>query len=695
VIQWTIGTTTVRNPDRLRDGLKLFAEQFAGKPWDEEHQARFFDALVARAIYETDPDAHGRMRPARKQEHARKWISVLNQLGFCYAYKGSGETAKLTPAGEALIRSSLQEPEVFLRQIWKYQKPAPLPNQNGPSFEGVQVRPGWLALKIAYELHRAGLTGISREEMTLYLTTTLRNEEADLALERIQKYRAERNRVTGSVAKRNLFGAALRLRVRELIAGEHRDRRRKLETLAEECRQSPAYARSLDADSVLDDLVRGGKGARTQKAQECKRALLEGLGSGAALETLEERLEAYHDRLRMDTLKDYADLTSRYLRKTGLFTIHGDKLAVIEDRLPLIEELLEAPPVFHDDEAYLNELWAADTPRLPTDDVAFLKREIRTLTELQDQVVQEYPELTLRLFSPPRARSNDPEELRAHAHSLRQNVTLLREMQFFHQQSDPKQVQDILETFDQIERRELLGGEAYRPAYYEWAVWRLMLAISAPRDGKRAMEALPETTRGFKVDEAMQPLHHAAAGAPDMVFPFQKYLLVVEVTLNTRENQWSAEGEPVPRHVGMVQSGELSRPVYGLFVAPTIEPNTALTFHRCRHYVNGRIADLAIMPFTTDQIKELARAYLRQPFGPDELLILLERLDRIRQEEENPLRWLSAIPGEITQWVFELTTEARRHGENPMDIFQGNGDIGLFSKEGSPCLRASVVKGGL
>lgn len=659
MIQWTIGTTTVRNPDRLRDGLLLFSERFAGKPWDETAQAAFFDGLVERRIYETDPEAYARMRPNRKQEHARKWISVLNQLGFCYAYKGSDGPAILTPAGQALLKSPQNEGEAFLRQVWKFQKPAPLPNQNGPSYEGVQVHPGWLSLKIAHDLNALGLGGISREEMTLYLTTTLRNEEAESALERIQRYRAERGKVTGSVAKRALFSEALRMRVRELIAVEHRARRDRLEALSEESRRSPAYARSLDADAILDDLVRGGKGARTQKAQETKRALLEGLNSGAELDALADRLESYHDRLRMDTLKDYADLTSRYLRKTGLFTIQGDKLAVIEDRLPLIEVLLENPPAFHEGDDYLHDLWAADSPRLPTDDAAFLKREIRTLTALQEKVVQEYPELTLRLFSPPRTRSNDAEELRAHANALRQNVALLREMEFFHRQSKPEEIRDILATFQQIERRELLGGEAYRPAYYEWATWRFMLAVSAPRDGRRHLEALPETTRGFRVDEAMQPLHHAAPGAPDMVFTFREYVLVVEVTLNTRDNQWSAEGEPVPRHVGAVQAGQLSRPVYGLFVAPTIEPNTALTFWRCPHYVNGRITDLSVLPLTTEQFKDLARVYLRTPYGPDELRTLLERLNALRREEpSDPMRWLGQVPAQIAEWSYGLAADS-------------------------------------
>jgi hypothetical protein len=654
MIQWTIGTTTVRNPDRLRDGLKLFAEEFEGRPWDETSQARFFDGLVTRGIYETDPKLFERMRDNRKQEHARKWISVLNQLGFCYAYKGGDRPATLTPAGEALLKHPLDESEIFLRQVWKYQKPAPLPNQNGPSFEGVRVRPGWLALKIACELHRAGLTGISREEVALYLTTTLRNSEAETALERIKKYRAERGRVTGNVPRRNLYRAALRLRVRELLSGDHQARRRRLEILSEECRRSPAFARSLDADLALDDLVRGGKGARTQKAQECKKDLLEKLCGRAPLEMLEERLETYHDSLRMSTLEDYADLTSRYLRKTGLFTIHGDKMAVIEDRLPLIEELLEEPPDFKEGADYLGDLWAGDTPRLPTDDVVFLKREIRSLTELQEKVVEDYPELTLRLLAPPRARSSEPAELRAHAAALRQNVALLREIQFFHKQAEREQIEDILSTFDQIERRELLGGEAYRPAYYEWATWRLLLAVSSPKNGRRFLEVLPEETRGFKVDLAMQPLHHAAAGAPDMVFPFRDYVLVAEVTLNTRENQWSAEGEPVPRHVGAVQAQQATRPVYGLFVAPVIEPNTALTFHRCRHYVNGKICDLAILPFTTAQLKDLARVGLRRSFGPEELLRLIERIDRLRLREADPLRWLSGISGCIAEWREEI-----------------------------------------
>ncbi len=658
MIQWTIGTTTVRNPDRLRDGLSLFAEGFAGRPWDEERQAAFFDALVAHRVYETDADAHARMKTPRKQEHARKWISVLNQLGFCNAYKGGGSLAELTPAGEALLRSPQTESEVFLRQIWKYQKPAPLPNQNGPSFAGVEVRPGWLSVRIACDLHTAGLGGIAREEMTLFLTTTLRNADAPDTLERIQRYRADRKRVTGAVAKRQVFAAALRARVRELLGDEHAARREKLEALAVEGRRSPSFLRSFEADALLDDLVRGGKGARTRKAQETKRALLDGLAARESPEALQERLEAYHDRLRMDTLKDYADLTSRYLRKTGLFTIRGDQLAALEDRLPLIETLLEEPPAFRADEAYLDELRAADLPRLPTDDVAFLRKEIRLLTEQQERVVEQYPELTFRLFSPPRSRSADPDELKGHAEALRQNVALLREMQFFHRQSEPAELEETLATFDAIDRRELLGGEAYRPAYYEWAVWRFLLAISAPRDGRRALDALPETTRGFKVDEAMQPLHHAAAGAADMVFPFAEYALVVEVTLNTRENQWSAEGEPVPRHVAMEQARR-SKPVYGLFIAPVIEPNTALTFHRCRHYVNGRIADLAIMPLTTDQFRELIRAYLCRPFGPQEFLVLIRRLDESRGAEENPLKWMTAIAALLRDWIQEHTEGAR------------------------------------
>ena len=104
--QWTIGSTTVRNPDRLREGLQALNDFFKGKKWNLEEQEKFFDLLVSRKIYEINEEHYLLMTQARKQEHARKWISVLNQLGFSYAYQSSDRPVLITKAGELTVNFS-------------------------------------------------------------------------------------------------------------------------------------------------------------------------------------------------------------------------------------------------------------------------------------------------------------------------------------------------------------------------------------------------------------------------------------------------------------------------------------------------------------------------------------------------------------------------------------------------------------
>ena len=57
--QWTIGSTTVRNPDRLREGLQVLKEHFDGKEWNTAQQEKFFDLLRDNGVYEMEDDDYG------------------------------------------------------------------------------------------------------------------------------------------------------------------------------------------------------------------------------------------------------------------------------------------------------------------------------------------------------------------------------------------------------------------------------------------------------------------------------------------------------------------------------------------------------------------------------------------------------------------------------------------------------------
>ncbi len=93
-----------------------------------------------------------------------------------------------------------------------------------------------------------------------------------------------------------------------------------------------------------------------------------------------------------------------------------------------------------------------------------------------------------------------------------------------------------------------------------------------------------EKTRGFRIGDDMNPIHHAQAGRADLEFGYADYRLVCEMTLTRGSRQFAAEGEPVTRHVyTAIRDGD-DRPVYGLFVTGRLDPNTVDAFHNSRYW---------------------------------------------------------------------------------------------------------------
>jgi len=154
--------------------IHLLNFQLLLKMNNDNFQEKFFDLLREHEVYEMGDDNYENMTSDRKQEHARKWVSVLNQLGFCFAYESSEKPVIITNAGKSLINNPEIEDEVFLRQLLKYQKPCALPKQNGASVEDVSVLPFIVSLKTTYELQ-----GLSKEEISIFLNTTVRMSDVD------------------------------------------------------------------------------------------------------------------------------------------------------------------------------------------------------------------------------------------------------------------------------------------------------------------------------------------------------------------------------------------------------------------------------------------------------------------------------------------------------------------------------------
>lgn len=629
---WNIGNTTVRNPERIRRGLEVFAEQFAGQSWDAAAEERFYDALVDAEVYVPE----GRqVTSTTTGQTGRKWASAFKQLGFAIVGRRSGPI-RLTPVGEELLKNDASSEDIYLRQLLKHHLPSPLEPRTRA--DGFDVYPFRLTLRIMNNLRLAGSPGITKEELGLFVVTAMHDGDEAAATERILAYRRQRDALTGRVAKKALYGRRRMEIALELYGHEPQVKAKadNLDLLLAHLNKDGNFLQTRKADELLSEIVRGGKGARTAKALALKRRVRGAVRDGLGRAELAEMIIGQHLTTRANSLRDYADTAARYFPMSGLFSLAGSRLVFKESLLPLIESLAAEGYPAYDEATFLETFYNPNLPALPSDNTEVLEAMVASLrdkrVELAESLGMPAPRPVARVVA-------EPAVLKRQMESLRREVSALREQQFYREQAS--KAEDIATFFDEIKSGSLFGGEAYLPAFYEWNIWRVFLAINEIRN------EISET-RGFKLDEEMYPVHHAAGGQPDMVFEYEDCMLVVEASLSTGENQWSQEQEPVTRHVkDVMRICPAGKRVCGIFVAPRIDPNTAVNFRMARAWLDDREVALDVVPLTTDQLTRILAWQADRDYNTAELLALVHDLAAARDRVGDGVEWLLAIGREI------------------------------------------------
>lgn len=285
------------------------------------------------------------------------------------------------------------------------------------------------------------------------------------------------------------------------------------------------------------------------------------------------------------TLDDYADLTFRYLKATGLFRNFGRGIGVASNRAQLAELIRGDRGGLPKPEAYFEALW--NGAALPTDNPA-------TARVVVDSLAAELTARNIPTSAPPTGAALP--DIEAARHSFEERLRRLDEEEYASHQSS--QIEEIAGWLEALETRRPVSlpngvrisvprGDA--PVYLEWAVWRAFLAINS-------LTIPPWECRRFAIDQDFQPVHCAPGGGPDMIFEFENAIIVVEVTLTASSRQEAAEGEPVRRHVAQYAQGA-TKPVFGLFMALQIDSNTAHTFSAGAWYLpDDRKISLNIVP---------------------------------------------------------------------------------------------------
>jgi hypothetical protein len=254
------------------------------------------------------------------------------------------------------------------------------------------------------------------------------------------------------------------------------------------------------------------------------------------------------------TMRDYTDAAFRYLRFTGLLSITGrGKISFFPGKLTEIDYILQtvgrSPIVYENVAEYKEYLFDSASPILYTDnkdnviDIILRASDDYTKNNLASKSIDALKDLRENIISSKKEAIVNVQiaELKEKSYAL---------------------YSEIIDTYNEILVDDLFDA----PLMLEWNTWRAMTML----DGG--------TIKGnFNLDDIGQPMSTAQGNMPDIECDYGKFILSVEVTLQSGQRQYESEGEPVSRHYGQLKK-KSGKETFCLFIARTINKATLAHF---------------------------------------------------------------------------------------------------------------------
>ena len=177
---WNIGNTTVRNPKRIDEALRVFVKAgFSGNAEGDEREGRLHEKLRDNKVLEFDGEP--------SSWNGRKWRAAFYQLGLISSKEYKIEQKKITPqdlftqielpsiysayqitpAGQRVVdaKSLLELEEVFIRQYCCYEIPNAIENK----FATGRMKPFILFLEVLFKLQKKKMEGLTKFETGLFI----------------------------------------------------------------------------------------------------------------------------------------------------------------------------------------------------------------------------------------------------------------------------------------------------------------------------------------------------------------------------------------------------------------------------------------------------------------------------------------------------------------------------------------------
>ena len=333
--------------------------------------------------------------------------------------------------------------------------------------------------------------------------------------------------------------------------------------------------------------------------------------------------------------RDYADMNIRYLVSAGIVKRAGRGMTLSPEYHSMAIELIKGVVSNEPLKDRLKKL--CEGAPLPTDNQDMAAKVLNDMIAELDfyKIDYQMPDIPL----------DSAKNINIVRNSLKKNIDKFKEEQYaLRQANEWQEIYEYMNLLIVNNGKEKELGEDYTikvpkseaAAYLEWILWRAFLAIDHTVNK-------PYEARGFNIDQDYLPVGTAPGGGPDMIFEFEDYIIVIEVTMSTNSRQEAMEGEPVRRHVADIVM-ESNKPVYGVFVANKIDSNTAETFRIGVWYnQNDERMALKIVPFTLKQFSEYFKyMFANNKSTPNVFLDMFEICFESKENREGP-QWKEAI----------------------------------------------------
>lgn len=601
---WSI-TTTLRNPERLRDFL-IVLKDIDGEEWNLETQkeyqillikyrkygygsSQFYKGLSPKQIkLINDLNKELSVREAKdifntkgyedSAMRGRQSINPLKKLGLVSIKEGR---IFITDLGRLLLEDDYDLGEIFFKSFIKWQIPN-LDNDDYRLDSGYDIKPFIGTLHLINTVNKKILAhgeepkGISKQEFSLFVPSLVNYKN-------IEKHADE----------------IIKLRTR--LKGRNKQEQK------------------IIFEKYRKQFIRKSLGCKN--TGEIKKL--------------------------SNNLKDYGDNAVRYFRLTRYLYIRGGGFYVdLEQRRQIeIENLISFDSgkslSFVTKEEYLEYIANISEPKLPWE----TKEELSKILEELIKDIRIYEKkLAISKKEILDYKNFNEDGLKKLIEDLRGHRRHLQEQENHTISQNTDAILDYIKILRNIYKEEdkPIALEKY-----------IALALHALND---ALKIQPN----YPVGDDNEPTFTAPAGKPDIECYYASFNAICEVTMLTGRDQWYNEGQPIMRHLRDFEERNKDKKAYCLFVAPTLHRDTLNTFWFSVKYEyegkHQRIIPLSIQNFiellkTLVEIKQKGRS-----FPHSELNRLYEEILFNSKGAIDVNEWVGKIPNTISAWQKSLTT---------------------------------------